>query len=41
MFLKSGLKSVVALSTTEAKYMALTLAVKEAIWLKSLNINTI
>ena len=31
---KLGLQSVVALSTTEAEYMALTLAVKEAIWLR-------
>lgn len=33
---KSGLQSVVALSTTEAEYMALTLAVKEAIWLRGI-----
>ncbi|WZY98278.1 hypothetical protein YC2023_070607 [Brassica napus] len=31
---KSGLQSVVALSTTEAEFMALTLAVKEEIWLR-------
>lgn len=33
---KSGLQKVVALSSTEAKYMALTEAVKEAIWLRGL-----
>ncbi|KAH9733860.1 Integrase catalytic domain-containing protein [Citrus sinensis] len=33
---KSTLQSVVALSTTEAEYIALTVAVKEAIWLKGL-----
>lgn len=33
---KSSLQSVVALSTTEAEYMALTEAAKEAIWLKGL-----
>lgn len=32
---KSGLQSVVALSTTKAEFMALTLAVKEAIWLRN------
>lgn len=31
---KSGLQSVVALSTTEVEFMALTLAVKKAIWLR-------
>nr|GFA02670.1 retrovirus-related Pol polyprotein from transposon TNT 1-94 [Tanacetum cinerariifolium] len=33
---KATLQHVVALSTTEAKYMALTKAVKESIWLKGL-----
>ncbi|GJV36566.1 hypothetical protein Tco_1409043 [Tanacetum coccineum] len=33
---KAALQHVVALSTTEAKYMALTKAVKESIWLKGL-----
>lgn len=33
---KSGLQSVVALSATEAEYMALTLTVKEAIWLRGI-----
>ncbi|GJW07711.1 retrotransposon protein, putative, ty1-copia subclass [Tanacetum coccineum] len=33
---KATLQHVVALSTTEAKYMALTEAVKESIWLKGL-----
>ena len=33
---KSGLQSVVALSTTEVRYMALTLAVKEDIWLRGI-----
>ena len=33
---KSGLQSVVALSTTEAEYMALTEAVKESFWLKGI-----
>ncbi|XP_041004131.1 uncharacterized protein LOC121249493 [Juglans microcarpa x Juglans regia] len=33
---KSHLQSVVALSTTEAEYIALTEAVKEAIWLKGI-----
>ncbi|XP_042016432.1 secreted RxLR effector protein 161-like [Salvia splendens] len=31
---KSGLQSMVALSTTEAEYMALTAAVKESLWLR-------
>ncbi|GKB54852.1 retrovirus-related pol polyprotein from transposon TNT 1-94, partial [Tanacetum coccineum] len=33
---KATLQHVVALSTTEARYMALTVAVKEAIWLRGL-----
>ena len=33
---KSGLQSVVALSTTEAEYIAMTEAVKEAMWLKGI-----
>ena len=33
---KSGLQDVVALSTTEAEYMALTAAAKEALWLRRL-----
>lgn len=33
---KSSLQKVVALSTTEAEYMSLTEAVKEAVWLKGL-----
>ena len=33
---KSTLQSIVALSTTEAKYTELTKAVKEAIWLRGL-----
>ncbi|GKE52350.1 hypothetical protein Tco_1487506, partial [Tanacetum coccineum] len=33
---KATLQHVVALSTTEAEYMALTKAVKEAIWLRGL-----
>lgn len=33
---KSGLQRVVALSITESEYMALTEAVKEAVWLKGL-----
>ena len=33
---KSGLQSVVALSTTEAEYMALTEVVKESYWLKGI-----
>ena len=33
---KSTLQSIVALSTTEAEYMAITEAVKEAIWLQGL-----
>ena len=31
---KSSLQSVVALSTTEAEYMAIIEAIKEAIWMK-------
>ncbi|XP_042029929.1 secreted RxLR effector protein 161-like [Salvia splendens] len=34
---KSGLQHVVALSTTEAEYIAMTEAVKEAIWLKGIH----
>ncbi|KAL1545763.1 secreted RxLR effector protein 161-like protein [Salvia divinorum] len=33
---KSHMQNVVALSTTEAEYMALTEAVKESIWLKGM-----
>ena len=33
---KSSLQSVVALSTTEAEYIALTEAIKEAVWLKGI-----
>ena len=33
---KSNLQSVVALSTTESEYMAITEAIKEAIWMKGL-----
>ena len=33
---KSGLQSMVALSTTEAEYMAMTAAVKESIWLRGI-----
>ena len=33
---KSGLQRVVAISTTESEYMALTEVVKEAVWLKGL-----
>ena len=33
---KSNLQGVVALSTTEAEYMALTVAVKESFWLKGI-----
>ena len=33
---KSTLQAIVALSTTEAEYMAVTEAVKEAIWLQGL-----
>ena len=33
---KSTLQSTVALSTTEAEYMAITEAIKEAIWLQGL-----
>ena len=33
---KSTLQSTVALSTTEAEYMAITEVVKEAIWLQGL-----
>lgn len=33
---KSTLQSVVALSTTEAEYMAITEAVKEALWMKGI-----
>ena len=31
---KSGLQSVVSLSTTEAEYMALTVAVQESFWIQ-------
>ena len=33
---KANLQPVVALSTTEAEYIALTEAIKEALWLKGL-----
>lgn len=33
---KSSLQSVVALSTTEAEYIALTIAVKESFWLRGI-----
>ena len=33
---KDTLQSIVALSTTEAKYMEITKACKEALWLKGL-----
>ena len=33
---RSNLQSVIALSTTEAEYMALSTATKEAIWLKAI-----
>jgi len=33
---RSTLQYIVALSTTEAKYMAMTEAMKEAIWLQGL-----
>lgn len=33
---RTSLQSVVALSTTESKYIAATDAIKEAIWLKEL-----
>lgn len=33
---KSTLQSVVVLSTTEAKYMKITKAIKEALWMKGL-----
>ena len=36
MSLRSILQSIVALSTTEAEYMAMTEAMKEVIWLQGL-----